>query len=61
MTFTFQGGEPTVAGLPFFEAFTACARAKQPPKVNLAFSIQTNGTLLTEDWAAFFRQPMFFS
>lgn len=59
VTFTFQGGEPTVAGLPFFEAFTACARAKQPPKVNLAFSIQTNGTLLTEDWAAFFQREGF--
>ena len=59
VTFTFQGGEPTVAGLPFFEAFTACARAKQPPKVKLAFSIQTNGTLLTEDWAAFFQREGF--
>lgn len=59
VTFTFQGGEPTVAGLPFFEAFAACARAKQPPKVKLAFSIQTNGTLLTEDWAAFFRREGF--
>ena len=59
VTFTFQGGEPTVAGLPFFEAFTACARAKQPPKVTLAFSIQTNGTLLTEDWAAFFQREGF--
>ena len=59
MTFTFQGGEPTVAGLPFFEAFAACARAKQPPKVKLAFSIQTNGTLLTEDWAAFFQREGF--
>ena len=59
VAFAFQGGEPTVAGLPFFEAFTAYARAHKPPKVNLALSIQTNGTLLDEDWAAFLKREGF--
>ena len=59
VAFAFQGGEPTVAGLPFFEAFTAYARAHKPPKVNLALSIQTNGTLLDKDWAAFLKREGF--
>lgn len=54
ISFAFQGGEPTVAGLPFFEYFTSEARKLRPPKVQIAFSIQTNGTLLDQSWAEFF-------
>ena len=54
ISFAFQGGEPTVAGLPFFEYFTSKAKALCPPKVQIAFSIQTNGTLLDQIWAEFF-------
>lgn len=56
VSFAFQGGEPTVAGLAFFRHFTARARALRPQRVEIAFSIQTNGTLLDEDWARFFRE-----
>ncbi len=55
VSFAFQGGEPTAAGLDFFRRFTARARALKPAHVSLAFSIQTNGTLLDEAWAGFFR------
>ena len=52
-SFAFQGGEPTLAGLPFFERFAAEARRLCPARVSLHFSLQTNGTLLDEAWAAF--------
>ena len=55
VSFAFQGGEPTVAGLDFFRRFSARAKELKPPGVRTAFSIQTNGTLLDEDWARFFR------
>ena len=53
ISFAFQGGEPSVIGLDFFRRFTAMAREQKPPQVRLSFSIQTNGTLLDEDWARF--------
>lgn len=57
--FAFQGGEPTMAGLPFFERFTHTARTLCPPGVKPAYSIQTNGTLLDENWCALFRENGF--
>ena len=51
--FAFQGGEPTVAGFPFFEFFTRTARELCPKDVSISFSIQTNATLLDEAWAEF--------
>lgn len=59
LSFAFQGGEPTVAGLDFFRFFTAKARELKPERVQISFSIQTNGTLLNEDWAEFFRREDF--
>ena len=55
----FQGGEPTVAGLPFFQEFVENARLLKPKDVSLNFSIQTNGTLLNEEWAAVFEKECF--
>lgn len=52
----FQGGEPTVAGLPFFESLAAYAAQKKPAGVDLHFSIQTNGLVIDEAWAKFLKQ-----
>jgi uncharacterized protein len=57
--FAFQGGEPTVAGLEFFRQFVKKARKLCPPGVQISFSIQTNGTLLNEEWAEFFHAEQF--
>ena len=59
ITFSFQGGEPTLAGLPFFQNFVQRARTLCPPGVAADFSIQTNGTLLHQEWAEFFRREDF--
>ncbi len=59
VSFAFQGGEPTVAGLEYFRHFTSRARELKPPGVELSFSIQTNGTLLDDEWARFFKDEHF--
>lgn len=59
VSFAFQGGEPTVAGLGFFRSFVRQARQQCPKGVRISFSIQTNALLLNEEWAALFRQEDF--
>ena len=59
VSFTFQGGEPTLAGLDFFQSFVQKAGALCPSDVKTAFSIQTNGVLLDSEWAEFFRREDF--
>jgi uncharacterized protein len=57
-TFIWHGGEPTLAGLEFFTKIVAVQRfyAKGRPYSN---ALQTNGTLLNEDWAHFFKNENF--
>ena len=55
----FQGGEPLLAGLAYYERFTRLAAAYNRRGVPVQYSIQTNGLLLDEDWAAFFRRHDF--
>lgn len=51
---TFQGGEPLLAGLPYFEHFVAKVASLGGSRVH--FSLQTNGTLIDDEWAQFFRK-----
>lgn len=57
-TFIWHGGEPTLMGLEFFVKATAMQRyyAEGRPYSN---AIQTNGTLLNEEWALFFKNENF--
>ncbi|MBR6701980.1 MAG: radical SAM protein, partial [Clostridia bacterium] len=50
----FQGGEPTLAGLGFFEYFTKELNAAV--KAPVGYSIQTNGLLIDDKFASFFRE-----
>ena len=59
VSFSFQGGEPTVAGLDFFRHFVDTVAAHCPPGVHVHYSLQTNGTLLTDEWAAFLKSNHF--
>lgn len=54
---SFQGGEPTVAGLSFFKTFTTIMA--EHPSIETNYSIQTNATLLNDDWAEFFYEHDF--
>lgn len=51
----FQGGEPTLAGLSFFQDFTRQADDLLPG-IRVDYSLQTNGLRLDEDWALFFKE-----
>ena len=51
-----QGGEPTLMGLEFFQQSVEYARKHQRPGQKVTYTIQTNGTRLTDDWAAFLKQ-----
>ena len=50
----FQGGEPLLAGLPFFQRANDLAKRFLPAKRRLTLSIQTNATLMTSEAARFF-------
>ena len=53
ISFSWHGGEPTVLGLDYFRKVVALQRKHQPPDRRIANGIQTNGTLLDEDWCRF--------
>jgi uncharacterized protein len=54
-----QGGEPTLMGLDFFRRVVELALQYRQPGQHILHSIQTNGTRLNDEWAAFFRQHNF--
>ena len=59
VSFAFQGGEPTVAGLAFFRRFVALVDRYRPPKVSVQYAIQTNGMALDAAWAVFLKENHF--
>jgi uncharacterized protein len=54
-----QGGEPTLMGLDFFKRSIELAEKYKKPGQTLMYTIQTNGTKLDDEWAAFFKQHKF--
>jgi len=57
--FTFQGGEPTLAGLNFFRRFMDLEAQYRRKDIRIGHSIQTNGLLLNEEWAGFLKKHDF--
>ena len=57
--FSWHGGEPTVLGLDYFRRIVALQRKHQPPGRSIVNGIQTNGTLLDEEWCRFFAREGF--
>lgn len=53
---SWQGGEPMLRGLPFFERSIELAERYRKPHQRVLHTIQTNGTLITEEWALFFKR-----
>lgn len=51
---SYQGGEPLLAGLEYFQRAARLERKLLPPGAVLRHAIQTNGQGLTEQWARFF-------
>lgn len=56
---TFQGGEPTLIGLPFFRQVVALEKEYNQKQLPVSYSIQTNGTTLDAEWAKFFAEQHF--
>lgn len=54
-----QGGEPTLMGLPFFERSIEYAKKYCKPGQTIRYTLQTNGTLLDDDWARFLKKHDF--
>lgn len=50
---TWQGGEPTLMGIDFFEKANRYANQFKRPHQRVGFSIQTNGTFLNDEWGKF--------
>ena len=51
--FTWQGGEPTLAGLDFYRRVIELQKKHARAGITIANSIQTNGVLLDENWCQF--------
>lgn len=58
-TIAWQGGEPTLMGLDFFRRSIDGAQQYARPGVKLEYTIQTNGTLLDDEWCAFLKEHGF--
>ena len=59
VSFAFQGGEPTIAGLDFFKFFVETVKEKNVKNSKIFYGIQTNGTLVDLEWARFFHDNNF--
>jgi uncharacterized protein len=57
--FSWQGGEPTMLGLDFFRDIVALQHKYQPPGQRIENDLQTNATLLTDEWCRFLKQEHF--
>lgn len=59
VTVAWQGGEPTLMGLDFYRRAVALEARFRKPGQTIQNTVQTNGTLLTDEWCAFFRENGF--
>lgn len=57
--YMFQGGEPTLAGVSFFHKVLEYQRQYNKNHIPIYNAIQTNGTLIDEEWCRFFRENHF--
>ncbi len=59
VTFSWQGGEPTLMGLDFFREVIELQKKHGSGGQQVTNTIQTNGTLLNKEWAEFFSRYNF--
>jgi uncharacterized protein len=59
VVFSWLGGDPTLLGLGFFEKVVALQKKHAKPGQRIENDLQTNGTLLDDDWARFLKQHRF--
>jgi len=59
VSFIWQGGEPTLAGLDFFRKAVGFQKQYARPGMKIENAIQTNGTLLNDEWCHFLKENHF--
>lgn len=59
ISFAFQGGEPTCAGIEVFKKFINKVNEVKKDVHDIHYSIQTNGTLINDEWIEFFKEHHF--
>lgn len=59
VVFVWQGGEPTLLGIDYFQKIIEIEQEYCPPEKVIKNSLQTNGTLLNEEWCRFFKKHNF--
>ncbi|VXD22529.1 anaerobic sulfatase maturase [Planktothrix paucivesiculata] len=59
VTVAWQGGEPTLMGLEFFERSLELVEKYKKPGQQIIHTLQTNGTKLDDHWGRFFKQHNF--
>ena len=57
--FAFQGGEPTLAGLEYFEKFVAKVNEVNVGGAPVQYTLQTNGLNINPEWAMFLHKHNF--
>ena len=59
VTIAWQGGEPTLMGLEFFQRSIELVNQYKQPGQQINHTLQTNGTQLNDQWGQFFKQNNF--
>lgn len=59
VTFSWQGGEPTLMGIEFFKKAIKFQEKYKKPGMQIHNNIQTNGILLDDEWCQFFQENNF--
>jgi uncharacterized protein len=59
VVFSWQGGEPTLMGLPFFERVVALQARYAKPDQKIENDLQTNGIALDDKWVSFLKKHEF--
>ena len=58
-TLAFQGGEPTLAGLTFYQRASELVKQLNFKKLPVYYALQTNGLALDAEWAQFLAEHRF--
>ncbi len=59
ITFSWQGGEPTLMGIEFFKKALMYQEKYKKPGMQIYNNIQTNGIVLDDEWCQFFKENNF--
>ncbi|HNV65753.1 MAG TPA: anaerobic sulfatase maturase [Bacteroidales bacterium] len=58
--FSWHGGEPALAGIEFYRRAVALEKKYAPPECRMVNGIQTNATLLDDEWGRFLSEEGFY-